>query len=209
MSGHGLRPLGHVRLVQLQPNGLITNMPEPADVEYVYDASRRLVVDRLRISRRGVEAERSDGSTVLDIHHLDHPDKEYDDDDLVCVGFSAHYDAMRREYGGHMTDGVAGENILVDFPKEVWLDDLGGTIVIENQDTGVLTTLEMVRFTAPCAEFSRFCLGRPYENVSKPELAAALRFLGKGRRGFLLLLAKSSGSVTVRPGDNVFAGPRT
>ena len=118
----------------------------------------------------------------------------------MCVGFSAHYDAMRREYGGHMTDGVAGENILVDFPKEVWLDDLGGTIVIEDQDTGLLATLEMVSFTAPCAEFSRFCLDRPNENVSKPELATALRFLGKGRRGFLLLLAESSGSVTVRRG---------
>ncbi len=35
----------------------------------------------------------------MDIHHLDHPDKEYDDDDLVCIGFTSHYDKMRERFG--------------------------------------------------------------------------------------------------------------
>ncbi|MEE8330637.1 MAG: hypothetical protein V3R84_02615, partial [Acidimicrobiia bacterium] len=134
----------------------------------------------------------------------DHPDKAYEDDDLVCVGFTAHYGAMRAQFGEHMVDDVAGENIIIDYPEEVWPDDLGSRLGIENQDSGDLATLEMVSFAAPCVEFSRFCLERPKEDVPASELGEALRFLGNGRRGYLLVLDKVVDEVAVRPGDKVF-----
>ncbi len=204
MSKQKVRPIGQVRLVQLQPSGLIIDAPEPGPVRSFYDASRRVEVSSLQISPRGIEATLATGERVLDIHHLDHPDKAYDDDDLVCVGFSAHYDAMRREFGEHMVDGVAGENILIDFPDEVWPADLGHKLAIENQDTGEKALLEMVSFAEPCVEFSRFCARRPYEEMSGRRLGEILRFLGNGRRGFLLVLNDALDVVTVRPGDKVF-----
>ena len=99
------RELGRVRLVQLQPSGLIIETPSG----HFYDASRRVEVDRILINSRGIEAITPEGERVLDIHHLDHPDKAYDDDDLVSIGFTSHYDAMRARFGDHMVDGFAGE----------------------------------------------------------------------------------------------------
>ena len=99
MSGGAARPSGVVTLVQVQPNGLIIDNPGEGPAKHLYDASRRVEFDRLQISARGIEATLPSGERVLDIHHLDHPGKAYEDDDLICVGFSAHYDAMRREFG--------------------------------------------------------------------------------------------------------------
>ncbi len=204
MSKQTERPMGEVKLVQLQPSGLIIDAPEPGPVRSFYDAGRRVEVDSLQISPRGIEATLATGERMLDIHHLDHPDKAYGDDDLVCVGFSAHYDAMRREFGEHMVDGTAGENILIDCPDEIWPADLGDKLAIENQDSGEMAMLEMVSFAEPCVEFSRFCVQRPYEKLPGRHLGEILRFLGNGRRGFLLVLNDAIDVVTVRPGDKVF-----
>jgi len=204
MSHEGIRRLGIVSLVQLQPSGLIIEVPGPSSVRSFYDAGRRVEVDRLEITPRGIQATLPTGEQVLDIHHLDHLDKAYGDDDLVCVGFSAHYDAMRAEFGEHMVDGIAGENILIDCSEEVWPEDLGKVLAIENQDTGEIATLEMVSFAAPCVEFSRFCAQRQTEDIPAHRLGEILRFLGNGRRGFLLVLDDVLDVVTVRPGDRVF-----
>ena len=204
MSNEEARPLGVVSLVQVQPGGLIIDAPESSPVRSFYDAGRRVEVDRLEIAPRGIQATLPTGERVLDIHHLDHPDKAYDDDDLVCVGFTAHYDAMRAEFGEHMVYGIAGENIIIDFPAEVWPADLGSALAIENQDTGDMATLELVSFAEPCVEFSRFCARNPYGEISGRRLGEILRFLGNGRRGFLLLLNDALKVVTVRPGDRVF-----
>jgi len=204
VSDAPVRPLGRVSLVQIQPNGLIVGLPQPSLVRSFYDAGRRVEVERLEITRRGIQATLPTGEEVLDIHHLDHPAKAYDEDDLVCVGFTAHYAAMRDEFGAHMVVGVAGENIVIDHPHEVWPDDLGNALTIENQDTGEMARLEMVSFAAPCVEFSRFCARRQVEEISTPQLGEILRFLGNGRRGFLLVPDEALDVVTVRPGDRVF-----
>ena len=194
------REIGAVKLVQLQPSGLIIETPSG----YFYDASRRVEVDQLLITTKGIEATTPGGEHVLDIHHLDHPDKEYDDDDLVCIGFTSHYNAMRARFGDHMVDGIAGENIIIDFDQELWPEDLGQRIAIENVETGQLALLDMVSFAAPCQEFSHFAAQSQDEKLPADELKSILRFLGDGRRGFLLVLSENQGEVTVKPGDKVF-----
>jgi len=196
------REIGAVKLVQLQPSGLIIETPSG----YFYDASRRVEVDQLLITTKGIEATTPGGEHVLDIHHLDHPDKEYDDDDLVCIGFTSHYNAMRARFGDHMGDGIAGENIIIDFDQELWPEDLGQRIAIENVETGQLALLDMVSFAAPCQEFSHFAAQSQDENLPADELKSILQFLGDGRRGFLLVLSENQGEVTVKPGDKVFVG---
>jgi hypothetical protein len=126
-----LRELGRVKLVQVQPSGLIIKTPSG----YYYDASRRLDVDSLEITPLSIEATTPNGEHVLDIHHMNHPDKTYDNDDLVSIGFTAHYEAMRARFGEHMVDGIAGENIIIEYEAEVWSEDLGKGIIMENQDT--------------------------------------------------------------------------
>ena len=195
-----LLELGVVKLVQLQPAGLIIEK----NSGHFYDASRRVEVDRLRITSRGIDAVTADGEHVLDIHHLDHPGKAYDKDDLVCIGFTSHYNAMRARFGDHMMDGTAGENIIIGYEEEIWPEDLGQQIGIENSKTGQLAVLDMVRFAAPCAEFSHFAAQSQDQELPADELKAILQFLGNGRRGFLLVLNKSHDEVYVQPGDRVW-----
>jgi hypothetical protein len=196
-----LRELGIVALVQLQPQGLIIEKPPG----YFYDESRRLEVDQLIINSKGIEAISPGGDHVLDIHHLDHPGKEYDDDDLVCIGFTSHYDKMRERFGEHMVYGAAGENIIIEFPDEIRLDDLGGQIGIENQQTGHMLFLEQIQIAAPCEEFSHFAAQSQDEKLPTEELKDILQFLNNGRRGFLLVLRSGQEEGIVRPGDRVFS----
>ena len=197
-----IRELGTVKLVQVQPAGLIVETPSG----YFYDASRRVEVERLIITSLGIEATTPAGEHVLDIHHINHPDKAYDNDDLVSIGFTSHYNSMRAHFGEHMEDGIAGENIIIEYEKEVWLEDLGQQIAIENIETGHRTILDVVSFASPCSEFSHFAAGSQGEKLPAAELKATLQFLDKGRRGFLLLLREGQELATILPGDKVFGG---
>ena len=194
------RELGKVKLVQVQPDGLIIETPSG----YFYDASRLVEVDRLCITSLGIEATTPEGEHVLDIHHIDHPNKAYDNDDLVCIGFTSHYQEMRVRFGEHMVDGIAGENITIEYEREVWLEDLGQQIAIENADTGRMARLDVLNFAAPCAEFSHFAARSQNKQLPPPKLKDTLQFLGNGRRGFLLVLSEVQGPATVRSGDKVF-----
>jgi hypothetical protein len=196
-----LRELGRVKLVQVQPSGLIIETPSG----YSYDASRLLEVERLHITSLGVEATTPEGEHVLDIHHISHPDKAYDDDDLVCIGFTSHYEAMRDRFGEHMVDGIAGENIIIEYQEEVWPEDLGKRIAIENQGTRHRALLDLVSFASPCREFSLFAAASQQEQLPADKMKETLQFLGKGRRGFLLVLSDGQEAAEVRRGDKVFS----
>lgn len=195
-----IRELGTVKLVQVQPSGLIIDTPSGD----FYDASRRVEVERIQITAMGIEATTSKGEKVLDIHHKNHPDKKYVDDDLVSIGFTSHYEAMRDRFGEHMVDGIAGENIIIEYDQEIWMDDLGQRIAIENKDTGQKAILDLGSYASPCKEFSHFAANSQDKPLPAAELKATLQFLNKGRRGFLLGLSDDQKTVTVQPGDKVF-----
>lgn len=194
------RELGKVKLVQVQPSGLII---ETASGDF-YDASRRVEVGSLWITSLGIEATLADGRYVLDIHHINHPDKAYDNKDLVSIGFTSHYSAMRARFGEHMLDGIAGENIIIESDQEVWTDDLGRQIAFENPDTGQQVLLDLVRFARPCKEFSHFAANSQHAKLPAADLKSTLQFLNNGRRGFLFLLSEGQESALIQPGDRVF-----
>jgi len=195
-----IKGLGIVKLVQIQPNGLIIDTP---DGDF-YDATRRVEVDRLFITPLGIEAVLPTGEPVLDIHHINHPDKAYKDD-LISIGFTSHYAAMRQRFGEHMQDGTAGENIIIESDREIWLDDLGQQVVIENAETGKQTLLNILRIATPCNEFSHFAANSQGQRLPAADLKNTLQFLNKGRRGFLLALADGQENVIVQAGDRFFA----
>lgn len=195
-----IRELGRVKLVQVQPSGLIIE----TSTGYFYDVTRRVEVERLVITPLGVEATTPEGERVLDIHHMNHPDKKYENDDLVSIGFTSHYKAMRARFGEHMADGTAGENIIIECDQEVWMDDLGQKIAIENAKTGRKKFLDVIRFAPPCEEFSHFVAKSQGEKLPGEELKDILQFLGNGRRGFLLILSKGQEEAMVQVGDRVF-----
>ena len=195
-----LRQLGTVKLVQVEQAGLIIETPEG----YYYDPSRRVEVERLQITPQGIEAVTPRGERVLDIHHKDHPETRYLGGDDVSINFTSHYDAMRAHFGEHMVDGIAGENIIIEYEQEVWLPDLSQQIIIENPDTKDRELLEVKDFAAPCEEFSHFAARSQHKRLPADKLKATLQFLNNGRRGFLLVLSKGQAEATVQPGDRVY-----
>jgi hypothetical protein len=196
-----IQALGVVRLVQVQPSGLIVETPKGD----FYDASRRMEVEKLIITSLGIEATTAEGGHVLDIHHINHPGKKYGNDDLVSIGFTSHYAAMRERFGTHMVDGAAGENIIIEYDREVWMGDLGQRVIIANAETGKKTYLDVLKFAAPCEEFSHFVADSQHERLPADKLKATLQFLHNGRRGFLLVLSNGQETTTVQAGDRVFS----
>lgn len=194
-----LRELGHVKLTQVQPTGLIITTPSGS----TYDPSQRVEVSRLLITSQGIEATTPDGGRVLDIHHTAHPHTRHLGDDDVSIGFTSHYTAMRTRFGEHMLDGIAGENIIVEYEDEIWLEDLGQQIAIVNPESGRKTLLDVKSFAAPCDEFCHFAARSQHERLPPDKLKATLQFLGNGRRGFLLALSDGQVSAEVQPGDSV------
>jgi len=195
-----IRELGKVKLVQIQPSGMVINT---GSGKY-YDVTRRVEVDSLVITPLGIEAVLPTGERVLDIHHINHPDKAYSDD-LVSIGFTSHYAAMRERFGDHMQYGTAGENIIIHYDREVWRDDLAEQVGFENSQTGERTLLDIVRIATPCVEFSHFAAHSQHQRMPAAELKSTLQFLNNGRRGFLLALADGEGSALIQAGDRVFA----
>jgi hypothetical protein len=103
-----------------------------------------------------------------------------------------------------MVDGAAGENIIIEHHKEVWMEDLGKQIVIENAKTGQKTSLDLLSFAAPCEEFSHFAADSQDKRLPADILKSTLQFLNNGRRGFLLVLSPGQESAEVQAGDRVY-----
>lgn len=191
------RKLGVVEIVQVQPSGLKFEL----DGVRTYDPTRRELVSKLHIETNGVTGETSAGERLLDIHHVDHPDSHHREGNDVSIGFTSHYREMREQFGEHMQDGTAGENIIIACDDEIWLTDLGRVVEFHNPDSGEMITLEVTRIAAPCDPFSHFTANSQDHRLPAEVLKETLQFLDNGRRGFLLKLVEGDEAGTVRPGD--------
>ena len=194
-----IRDLGTVKLVQLQPKRMIVEGLSLA----LFDCNRRKEFPQIQITADGVSAYAPNGDPVLDVHHTKHPETRFKSGNSLSIGFSAHYKAMRARFGSHIADGTAGENVLIDFRDEVWLDYLGKHLLFENPETGLNALLDVNRIAKPCSPFGHFVSASPYTELPTFKLKEVLRFLDNGRRGFLLSLNESQTMAFIKPGDKV------
>lgn len=162
-----------------------------------YDPSSIRVVSRLDVGEKGAIGE-VDGQRLLDAHHVDHPrSRNHGQASGLSIGFTAHYRAIRDLFGEHVTDGLAGENLLVTSEEPVTRDQL---------EDGALRTRDgrTVRFTEvaiaePCVEFSRCVLGVP-PGETGTAMREPLQQLRGGMRGFYVAL---SDPVALGVGDTL------
>jgi len=194
-----MHQIGQIKQVQIQRGSL-----KPDNGSYrIYDPAPLQVVEHLLLTPEGVIGVTSQGEELVDVHHAAHPQSRNNGGvNGISVGFTSHYRAMRAKFGAHLTDGLAGENILVETTEEFLWAMPGGRIVLQARAGGELAYLEQVKVAAPCVEFSRFALSEPLA-VSAAALREALMFLDHGRRGFYATLRGAEPCV-LRAGDLLF-----
>lgn len=193
-----MRQIGQIKQVQIQRTGL----KRGERLARYYDPSPILVTERLLLTPEGVIGVMATGEQIVDVHHVAHPNTGNAGMNGVSVGFTSHYRAMQERFGAHMTDGCAGENILVETVEEFELESLGQQVAIQSQESGALAYLEHLKVAAPCVEFSHFALREPMPAPAKT-VRETLIFLDHGRRGFYATFAGEEPFV-LRAGDIVF-----
>ncbi|HLX38968.1 MAG TPA: hypothetical protein VKR42_00465 [Ktedonobacteraceae bacterium] len=195
-----MRELGRIKQVQIQPSPLKV---ESSDVGY-YDPTPLLVVESLELTPDGIFGITAKQKRVIDVHHIDHPTSgNLYGTNGVSFGFTSHYETMRTQFGEHMVDGCAGENILIETDALITLSDLGNRIVIQSEETGQFVYLTKFKVAAPCVEFSQFAANHGLPLDAAP-LKATLQFLHQGRRGFYATAEAQEMPVLVKAGDRVF-----
>lgn len=200
-----MREIGRVKLVQIQRSSLKAG----ERLNRYYDPAPLLVVARLLVDPEGVAGLTEAGERIIDVHHARHPaSKNQQGLNGISASFTSHYQTMRERFGPHLTDGIAGENILVEADRSFTLANLGAALAIQDQDEGSLIYLDALMVAAPCVEFSRFAAEQD-EPLPAEVLKATLQFLDGGRRGFYARLAGTHDQAIVRAGDRVFAIDQT
>jgi hypothetical protein len=193
-----LDEIGHIRQIQIQRSSL-----KAGERPYrYYDPTPLLVVDGLLLSPGGVIGLAADGEQVIDVHNTAHPlSKNQRGINGISISFTSHYQAMRDRFGPHLTDGCAGENILVETSRVFALGDLGDRLAIQTA-SGAIVYLAGLLVAAPCVEFSQFAASHG-ERLPAEALKVALQFLDGGMRGFYASLAGDPADAIVRAGDRV------
>lgn len=170
-----------------------------------YDPAGIVALPALLLDEGGVTGLDADGSTVRDLHHRAHPaSKNRGGLNGVSFGATAHYAAMRARFGPHLSDGSAGENILIDLSdagRMLSEDDLNGGLIVRGAE-GQRIRLGAIMVAEPCTPFTRYALRHPPEAPSNRAVSEALTFLRAGMRGFYA--SYTGAPVTLRLGDRVF-----
>ncbi|MGH2510858.1 MAG: hypothetical protein ACRDHZ_26130 [Ktedonobacteraceae bacterium] len=193
-----MRQIGQIKHVQIQ------RMPlkQGQKPQRYYDPAPILIVEKLVLTPRGVLGILATGEQLVDVHNADHPTSRYAGVNGISFGFTSHYRAMRKRFGAHLTDGCAGENILIETADEFRLEALGEHLALQAQASGQWIHLERLHVAAPCVEFSHFALNELLP-VPPAILRETLIFLDQGQRGFYATFV-SEVPLALQAGDTVF-----
>ena len=197
MNPSNLLPLGRIVRLQIQRSSLKLGQKP----NRYYDPAPLLEVDALTLTPQGAVALLPDGSALLDVHHAGHPrTRNVDGSNDLSVGFTGHYARMRARYGLHLSDGCAGENILVENDAHIDLAAVQRGLAIQPAGSDAWVWLRGVRVAPPCVEFSTYTARQPGPEAVK----AALQFLDHGMRAFYCAY-EGDAPATLRVGDQVWA----
>ncbi len=160
-----------------------------------YDPAAIVSVGSIAAGPQGVSGIAEDGEVILDVHHQQHPQSR-DRKGVAGILFmsTGDYTALRARYGDHVTDGIAGETMLLDAPSGLAGQQLPACVTIATS-AGPLE-LHGVRVADPCVEFSRFCLRQDISPTVDDAVKQALKDLDGGARGYRSI-ASTEGTVAV------------
>ena len=195
--------IGSIVRLQIQQESLKIDIPDGERAELrvrrYYDPTPILAAASLHVNDGHVTID-DDPEPIIDVHCEAHPrSRNRGNGNMLSIGFTGHYDKMRDRFGEHLSDGIAGENVLVDHRGVLAPEDVERGLRIETAGGQVLD-FTPVAVATPCVEFSRFCLG----DLAAAPLAVkeTLQFLDQGTRGYYSYI--SSGlPITLSLGDRL------
>lgn len=159
-------------------------------------------VQSLTLDADGVQGVSASGDVLPDVHNATHPHSRFRGENGISVLFTSHYAEMRERFGNHLTDGIAGENVLVETDRHIPLDDIGRGIQIGEDEEALMIAPWII--AEPCAPFSRFCLKYEPDQRSDRLVTETLRFLGHGMRGYTTVWSGDAPSVHITLGQPVY-----
>lgn len=190
------RPIGRIVRLQIQTSSL-----KIGGERRYYTPEPIRQVEALAIAEGSIAA-LVDGEETVDVHSAVHPQsRNRGNGNMLSVLFTGHYKEMRERFGEHIVEGVAGENILVEYDDRLYLDDVQAGLAIEGPD-GRRITFDTVSVAHPCVEFSRFSCGDPYVPIR--QVSEALMFLDRGTRGYYAVVSSELPS-RIEVGDLLLA----
>lgn len=195
-----MRRLGEIIRLQVQVESIKTGK-KPHE-RYTPEEHLR-PVEALHLNADGVQGVASDGSILPDVHNRSHPRSKYRGNNGISLCFTGHYGAMREQFGGHMTDGIAAEAILVAYDEMVPLAEIERGVVITGDDREI--RIGPWEVAHPCAPFAKYCLQFPENAKPDKRITETLRFLEDGMRGFLAVYPETTEPAEIRLGDVVYA----
>ena len=188
-----------------------------------FDPAPLLSVAALELEPAGVVGVTEHGERIVDVHNRRHPETRFGKDNGLSIGFTSHYALMRERLGEAMSNGVAGENVLVRTERTFERADLPPELILETAAGHV--ELMGARVAEPCVEFSRYALGHrgaPGQDLvaaalydaaapsdfapntsgrPDPTVKETLIFLRRGMRGYYATYTR--GATVVRVGDRL------
>lgn len=191
-----MRKIGTVAALQIQRY----SMKKQVNGDLQYDTTPLLRVEKLWLTDSGIMGVTNDGSVIVDVHSIPHPESKYRGDNKISLGFLSNYVMMRDKFGDHMVDGIGGENILVETDGPLPDDALDKQWSLGTSD-GQLMPLGSVMAASPCREFSSFCA---QSAITGDELKHTLQFLSNGRRGYYAELAQADLNFCLQAGDVLY-----
>jgi len=194
-----LREIGRVSRLQVQRAPLKVGQKP----HRVYDPSPLLSVARASVSSSGMTALPTDGQSVVDVHHVRHPQSQNAGSNGISFGFTPNYARMRERFGDHLADGCAGENILIETNLSLGLADLQRGVAIRLGSSETYLWLRSIVIARPCVEFSRHALRQSQVEKDSQVIQSTLQFLGNGVRGFYATPVNPD-DLVVSIGDRVF-----
>lgn len=198
MQESRIHPLGRIVHLQVQREKIKTG----EGIHERYTPEPHLTrVDALRIDAGGVSGLTADGDVLADVHHREHPRSRFRGANGISLLTTAHYGKMRAHFGDHITDGIAGESILVEAGTVLELNDLAYGVVIGEGDDAI--TIDRWAVAHPCAPFARFVTQFPDDAKPDRSLTNALQFLDDGTRGFYGVIPDAYAGAVIRTGDVV------
>jgi hypothetical protein len=197
-----MREIGKIKMLQIQ-TGSLKQGKRP---ESYYDPRYILAVPSMLLTPEGALGVTAEAEKIVDIHNARHPDTHNNGTNPITIGFTTHYATMREQYGAHMKDGIAGENVIIEADSSFTWDDLVKGVAIQNAD-GTVHQFRLLKIAEPCVEFSHFAAGKNAAQgnpLGGIELKETLQFLSFGRRGFHISPLNDREPVAVAMGDTVF-----